>query len=493
MKRAVAYIRVSTKSDAQLHSYDYQVEYWREQINRNPGEEFQGVYSDWGISGRWLAKRPQLNQLLEDAKEHKFDIVYTKSVSRLARNTTELLETVRMLRDLGIKVIFEKENIDTFDPSAEVFLTIAAAVAENDLKIYSENQRWSFKKRFQKGYITIGHQILGYKMNYDTNVLEIVEEEAKAVRRIFELYQEGLGFAQITLVMEKEGWKNVNGEVHWNRGAIRYIIKNEKYKGCALTQKTINVLGIKKNNKGEEKKYYMENTHEPIIDPEVFDKVQQMVYERASKEQIGRGKIPPYPFTGKIICGCCGHNYNHKFGATNRTWRSSIWMCSHQNNYSRKVCTSSRIKDEVLIEKFIEAYNEFIDKKPDNKIVQEIRNRIDDLIAEEQELTALKVNHLIEQSAYNQEVEKIREEIKENTQELNKHLMRDVRKADFVKIEEFDEIKVHKFIDHVVIDDYHVTFVFTNGVEITKKYSNGPSGNQKGWKAKQINRMMEES
>ena len=127
----------------------------------------------------------------------------------------------------------------------------------------------------------------------------------------------------------------------------------------------------------------------------------------------------------KIICGCCGHNYNHKFGATNRTWRSSIWMCSHQNNYSRKVCTSSRIKDEVLIEKFIEAYNEFIDKKPDNKIVQEIRKRIDDLIAEEQELTALKVNHLIEQIAYNQEVEKVREEIKENTQELNKHLMRD--------------------------------------------------------------------
>ena len=107
MKRAVAYIRVSTKSDAQLHSYDYQVEYYKDLIERNPNLEYVGIYSDWGISGRWLAKRPQLNQLLEDAKEHKFDVVYTKSVSRLSRNTTELLEMVRELRDLGVKVVFE--------------------------------------------------------------------------------------------------------------------------------------------------------------------------------------------------------------------------------------------------------------------------------------------------------------------------------------------------------------------------------------------------
>lgn len=489
IKRAVAYIRVSTKSDTQLHSYDYQVEYYKGLIERNPNLEYVGIYSDWGISGRWLAKRPQLNQLLEDAKEHKFDVVYTKSVSRLSRNTTELLEIVRELRDLGVEVLFEKEKIDTFDPSAEVFLTIAAAVAENDLRVYSENQRWAVRKRFKNGYIAIGNKILGYKMNNVTNTLEIVEEEAKTVRRIYELYLQGFGIAPITLLLEKEGYKNINGGTTWSRGSVRYILRNEKYKGCSLTQKSYNKDGMKFTNHGEIKKYYMEDTHEPIISPEVFEKVQQLMYERCSKDQIGREAIPPYPFTGKIVCGCCGHLYNHKFSATNKTWRKEIWTCSHQNNYSRKVCTSSRIKDEVLKEKFIEAYNEFIEKKPDNEVVLEIKMRIKSLLDDERELTALKVNRLIKLDEFNDEIEKIRKELKETNIELNKHMMRGVKKSDYTKIDEFDETKVDKFIDHIVIDDYTVTFHFTNGIAIKKKYTNGPSGNQKGWKNKKLNQM----
>lgn len=485
MKRAVAYIRVSTKSDAQLHSYDYQVEYYKDLIERNPNLEYVGIYSDWGISGRWLAKRPQLNQLLEDAKEHKFDVVYTKSVSRLSRNTTELLEMVRELRDLGVKVVFEKENIDTFDPSAEVFLTIAAAVAENDLRVYSENQRWAVRKRFESGYMTIGCRILGYTMDKETNTLIVNEEEAKIVRRIFELYLQGFGFAPISLILKNEGYINTKGTTEWGRGAIRYILKNEKYKGCSLTQKSYNKDGMKYTNHGELTKYYMENTHEPIIEPEVFDKVQKIIYERCTKEQIGREKIPPYPFTGLITCGCCGHKYSHKFTAKDKPWRKAIWSCSHQNNYSRKVCTSSRIVDDVLKEKFVEVYNEFIETKPDNEIVTEIKRRIEELIAEETELNALRVNHLIEITDYNNEVEKVRAEIKENTQELNRHLMRGVTKSDFVKIDEFDETKVNKFIEEIIIDNYQVTFCFTNGISISRKYTNGPSGNQKGWKNKQ--------
>lgn len=486
IKKAVAYIRVSTKSDAQLHSYDYQVNYWKDMIDRNPNLEYVGVYSDWGISGRWLAKRPQLNQLIEDAKEHKFDVVYTKSVSRLSRNTTELLEMVRELRDLGVKVVFEKENIDTFDPSAEVFLTIAAAVAENDLKIYSENQRWSFKKRFANGYITIGHQILGYKMNNETNTLEVVEDEAKIVRRIFELYLQGFGFAPISLMLEKEGYKNINGGTKWSRGTISYILKNEKYKGCSLTQKVVVINGVAKLNKGLEKKYYMENTHEAIIEPDEFDKVQEIIKLRASATLIGREKVAPYPFTGKMICGCCGGKFNHKFNNTNKPWRNEVWTCGNQNNYGKAVCTNSRIKDDVLKEKFVEAYNEFIETKPENEIVIEIKERIKQLIIEENELNALRVNHLIEVNDYNKEVEKVRNEIKEETLELNKHLMRGVTKSDYVKIEEFEEIKVDKFIENVIIDNFTVTFCFANGIRITKKYNNGPSGNQKGWKNKQL-------
>ena len=174
------------------------------------------------------------------------DVVYTKSVSRFARNTTELLESVRRLRELGIKVVFEKENIDTFDPSAEVFLTIAAAVAENDLRVYSENQKWSVRQRFKKGQIQIGCKIFGYEMDYENNNLLIKEDEAIVIRKIYELYLNGYGFGRIKLYLEDNGYKNGEGKAEWNESSIRYILKNEKYKGCSLYKVSIKIC--KKHN-----------------------------------------------------------------------------------------------------------------------------------------------------------------------------------------------------------------------------------------------------
>lgn len=185
METAIAYIRVSTKSDAQMHSYEYQLDYWQKYIGMKPGQKFGGIYADYGISGKSMAKRPQLLQLLADARKKKFNVVYVKSVSRFARNTEDLLNMVRELRDLGIRVYFEKENIDTFDPTSEVFLTIAASIAENDLKIYSENQKWSIRKKYQEGYIRIGTKILGYRMDKKTNTLIKVESEAETVRYMY--------------------------------------------------------------------------------------------------------------------------------------------------------------------------------------------------------------------------------------------------------------------------------------------------------------------
>ena len=197
MKRAVAYIRVSTKSKAQLHSFDYQLEYWQDYITENPDMELVGIYSDWGISGKSLSRRPQLLKLIDDAKKKEFDLVLVKSVARFGRNTTEILQLVRMLRDLGIEVIFENEQISSFDPSADIQITIAAAIAENDLKIYSENQRWSMRERMQQGYIMIGQGLIGYRLDNNTNTLTIVEEEAKIIRHIFDLYLAGKGIGLI--------------------------------------------------------------------------------------------------------------------------------------------------------------------------------------------------------------------------------------------------------------------------------------------------------
>lgn len=479
-KKAVAYTRVSTKSDAQIHSYEYQNEYWQQVISANPLYEFNGIYADKGISGRAIAKRPQLLKLLKDAKSGKVDVIFTKSVARFARNTEELLNTVRELRDIGVKVFFEKENIDTFDPNSEMFLTIAAAVAENDLQIYSDNQRWSVRERYKNGFYSIGNKILGYRMDGETNTLQIEPEGADTVRRIFELYQQCIGVNSIIPILTKEGRKNAVGEVHWGKSGIWYILKNEKYKGCSLSQKTITNQGVTVKNNGDVPQYYMENVHEAIISSETFDRVQKLIEERSVKKLVGK-PLPRYPFTGKVKCGNCGHGYTHKIQNCNFPWRTGVWVCQNQHSHGYNACDSTRIKDSVLYEKFVECYNEFIQMKYENPLMQRVKQELQQLLSQEQELIALKVNGMVSIEAYNKEVTAVRAEIDRVKSEILKYSLYDIRKSDFKQITEFDEEKVDKFIDKVTIHKGVVTFTFINGVSISRPYTNGPSGNQVGW------------
>lgn len=482
MKRAVAYIRVSTASDAQVHSFEFQEDYWKNEINKNNDLELVGIYADKGISGKRLSKRPELKRLLKDAEEHKFDVVYTKSVSRFARNTTDLLESVRHLRELGIKVIFEKENIDTFDPSAEVYLTIAAAVAENDLRVYSENQKWSVRQRFKKGQIQIGCKIFGYEMDYENNNLIIKEEEAIVIRKIYELYLNGYGFGRIKLYLEDNGYKNGEGKPEWNESSIRYILKNEKYKGCSLAQKTVMINGVAKINDGFAKQYYMEDSHDAIISKEDFDKVQMLLISKQSDKLKGKPKVEPYSFTGIIRCGVCGGKVNHKINNSGKAWQCSIWMCGTRARYSKRVCDSRNIKDDVLKELFVSAYNEFVTLKPKSEVLDELLDTRAKLIKQENELNILKINRLIELEDYDAELDRIKKMTNDLTQAINDLTLKGISQKDYTRIDEFDEEKVKKFLDYIVLNVDTVTFNFINGISITKHFDNGPSGNQKGWK-----------
>ena len=490
-QRAVAYIRVSTKSDAQSHSFEYQLEYWRNTITQNTECEYMGVYADKGISGRALAKRPQLLKLLTDARQHKFDVVYTKSVSRFGRNTEELLETVRELRELGVKVVFEKEQIDSFNPAAETYLTIAASIAENDLQIYSDNMRWSIRNRFKNGWFSVGHGIFGYRTNKDTDELEIEPSEAETVRRMFDLYLEGYGTIAIGLILEKENRPNSFGKVKWNRGAILYMLTNEKYKGCALSQKYVQSQGVCRLNKNEAPKYYIENTHPPIISPEQFDKVQAEL-EKRGKSHKGKGK-PIYAFTTKIVCGQCGHGYVHKINSSGKPWANPIWICSHQNFFGTKNCNNRRIKDSVLKEKFVECFNEFIANKTESDEAIELRQRLASLIESENELNLLRINRMIDGAAFAVESASLRKEITAVTMQIAAKEMRGIDKADFTQITEYDDDKVEKFVERATINNNVVTFTFINGAEISREYTNGPSGNQKGWRDKQRERLEKEN
>lgn len=218
--RAVAYIRVSTERDAQLHSYEFQEHYWQSAFEDDPDTELIGIYADKGISGHSVQKRPKFLVMMQDAREHKFDKIYTKSVSRFARNTTQLLEAVRELRDLGIEVVFENENIHTFQPTSEIFLTIAATIAENDLEVDSARQRWSIQHRCENGWISVGSGLFGLKLTAD-NELEIVPEEAAVIRYIYESYVDGgIGSKRIADALNAAGVQSRNGYPWDTRSAV---------------------------------------------------------------------------------------------------------------------------------------------------------------------------------------------------------------------------------------------------------------------------------
>ena len=478
--RAVPYIRVSTASDAQIHSFDFQEQYWRRVLTETPNTEMVGIYADMGISGSSIRKRPQFLAMMQDAREHKFDKIYTKSVSRFARNTVELLQTVRELRDLGIEVIFEKENIHTFDPTSEVFLTIAATIAENDLQVDSERQRWSIDHRIRNGWISIGPCLYGYRMTKG-NELVIVPEEAEVVRRIYQMFLDGYGGMAIAKALNADGLRTALGN-EWNANAILGIIDNEKFMGDTIMGKSVIVDGVQKDNTSGEygKRYYMEDTHEGIVSKEIWHKAQEIRKQRKNPKLVGV-ELPVYPFTGKIECSQCHGHYHHKVNSSGKKWATDVWACKNQLRMGVAVCDCTRIKDSVLREKFVEAYNEFVTVRPQGETIALLQAEIKRLRSEESELTSLAMKHLIPETAFRDEQKHLKAKITELTDKVNDQRSKLVRESDFEIITEFDPSKVEKFITKVIMSKNVVTFVFYNGVKISKIYTNGQPGNKPGW------------
>lgn len=340
--RAVAYIRVSTERDAQLHSYEFQEHYWQSAFEDDPNTDLIGIYADKGISGHSVQKRPKFLVMMQDAREHKFDKIYTKSVSRFARNTTQLLEAVRELRDLGIEVVFENENIHTFQPTSEIFLTIAATIAENDLEVDSARQRWSIQHRCENGWISVGSGLFGLKLTAD-NELEIVPEEAAVIRYIYESYVDGgIGSKKIADALNAAGVQSRNG-YPWDAKHIIGLLRNEKYKGDVIMGKSVRHFGEYHKNPNAEyaPRYYMEGTHEAIIDKDTWEAAQRILEERSRNHC--RTRIA-HSFTGMIECGCCGKKYLHKVNNSQCKWQTDIWACRTYLRDGKKACGNSRIK-----------------------------------------------------------------------------------------------------------------------------------------------------
>jgi len=479
-KRAVAYVRVSTATTAQIHSFEFQEQYWNRKFADSANTELVGIYADKGISGCNIKRRQQFLAMMEAAREHKFDEIHTKSVSRFARNTVELLQCVRELRDLGIEVIFEKENIRTFDPASEVFLTIAASIAENDLQVDSERQRWSRDHRIKNGWIFAGSAIYGYNMTKD-NELVIVPEEAEIVRRIYDMYISGVGVTTIAKSLNAEGHSTVRGRP-WKPNNILGIIENEKYMGDTIMGKYVIVNGEQhKNSDGSfGKRYYIGESHEAIVSKEIWQKAQELRAERMNPKVTGQ-PIPVYPFTGIIECTQCHSHFRHKVNSSGKKWAAGIWACKTYLNDGVQACDNTRIKDSVLQEKFIEAYNEFITLRPEGDETVAMQKQISKLHVEERDLVTLAMKHLIPDATYKTEQKRIKAAIAALNEKISTQRSKFVHENDFEIITEFNPEKVEKFIKKVIVSKGTVAFVFYNGITISREYTNGQPGNKPGW------------
>lgn len=357
-KKVAAYCRVSMETERLHHSLSAQISRYSKLIQGNPQWEFAGIYADEGISGTKAEKRPEFMRLIADCDAGKIDIVLTKSISRFARNTVDLLETVRHLKDIGVEIRFEKENIRSLSDDGELMLTLLASFAQEESRSISENEKWSVKKRMEQGIPTAKPPILGYK--WVGNHLELVPEEAAVVKRIFQNFLDGKSRIETSRELEAEGIRSVNGNV-MRDSQIRHILTNITYTGNMLLQKEFTedpITKKRRKNKGQLPQYFIENTHEAIIDIETWQYVQDEMERRRALGCFANKALTLNCFSTKIKCGCCGRSFVRS-KRKNRARNSQLgeyeifWGCaSHKKKKQpgQKPCTSKVIREFVLKE-----------------------------------------------------------------------------------------------------------------------------------------------
>ena len=344
-KKVAAYARVSRDTERLMNSVSAQVSYYSAFIQNNPEWEYAGVYADCGISGTGTARRGEFLRMLADCEAGRINIILTKSISRFARNTVDLLETVRHLKSLGIEVRFEKEHINSLSEDGELMLSLLASFAQEESRSISENVKWGVRKRFQSGEIgTANKHILGYRYDEDGKKYVIIPEEAEAVRWMFQMYIDGVPLRGIAESMNSAGIRTTLGN-DFQEASVRQLIFNEVYAGDIRRQKCYMADPITKTkvkNCGELPQYYMADCHEAIIDRETYAKVQAEMERRAGLVN------PAYPFTGKIKCGICGQSFTRRKGTTKGKEYVS-WFCRAKKEVGM-TCTSCNYSEQNLME-----------------------------------------------------------------------------------------------------------------------------------------------
>lgn len=347
-KRVAAYARVSVGKETALHSLSAQISFYSGMIQKMPGWEYAGVYADEAVTGT-KDSRAEFQRMLEDCRAGKIDMIITKSVSRFARNTVTTLKTIRELRLMGVDVFFEEQNLHTIGENGEFLLTILAAYAEEEARSASENQKWRVKAKYEQGQ---PGSITMYGYRLIDGRLEIVPEEAEILRLAADLYLEGYGRYRLEEALAAANIKGRHG-ADMGGNSIIGLLCNEKIVGNMLLQKKFVVDPISKEvrkNTGELPQYFVEGSHEGILDQETYERI---LAERARRADAccprsGTHEQFRFPFTQKVRCGKCGKYFTRKTTAPKTKYEKKVWICRTFNLKGKDCCDSKQIPEDIL-------------------------------------------------------------------------------------------------------------------------------------------------
>lgn len=516
--RVAAYCRVSTDDEEQLTSYEAQKNYYTDKIMTNKEWTMAGIFADEGITGTSARKRPEFLRMIRQCKQGKIDIVLTKSISRFARNTVDCLNYVRALKELGIAVIFEKENMNTLEIDSEILITMLGAFAQSESESISANVRWGIRQAMKEGKATIQYKYLyGYRKG-DDGKPEIIPDQAEVVRKIYDLFLSGTPVRGIQEYLNANSVPNINGEPKWARSAIDSILTNEKYCGDVLLQKTYidDCINKKvKKNTGQLPMYLVQNHHEGIISRETFDAAQAELARRSAGKSPSKKNAPTgrsrysskYALSDRLYCGECGTRYQRC------TWRNRdgskriVWRCVSRVDYGNKYCHDSPTLDEEPLHRAIlDAINSAV-KDKDNIIynlksamekelapvagqqlsLSEIDNQLEQLNTEFSKVLA-EASESGDQAAYSDRFREIMQKqtaLKAERGEIQRMLAESGKAATHIEqcrqaaettpsaITEWDEALIRQVVESVTVEvNNKLTVQLKNGIEVHASLSN---------------------
>ena len=370
---AAAYCRVSTDQEEQLTSYEAQITYYTDKIQANPDWSLAGIFADEGITGVMTKNRDQFNEMIDLCRKGKIDLIITKSISRFARNLIDSIKYIREMKSIGVTIIFEKENINTSEMTSEMMVALYSVFAQAESESISNNVKMGKRFGYKSGQVPMMFgNIFGYRKGADGSA-EIVPEEAEIIKRIYTKFLEGNSYSAIGKMLESEGIKTLKGNSKWSISVIQGILKNEKYKGDVLVQKTyVADLFTKKSvkNTGELPMYLVKNHHVAIIEPEIFDRVQVEIARRNSLKSTSDKNISmrskfssKYALTGLVVCGECGSKYRRTTWARKGV-KKVVWRCISRLDHGTKYCKDSpTIDEDKLHSAIMSAINTMLDSR----------------------------------------------------------------------------------------------------------------------------------